>query len=121
MSYLSQFPEALFIPRNSYDLEVFSERVMLGEKIASNSSAYICFLARDIEDVFIYTKARVKATCDLFKKYEIICYESDSSDNTLKLLQEWASEDPYFTLLTEKNGFSRKSDKSHDRKVEMAY
>ncbi len=53
------------------------------------SSAVIVGCARDIEKFLDNTLKKIEMIYNLFQKSQIIIYENDSKDNTLKKLNEW--------------------------------
>lgn len=59
----------------------------------NNSSIIICGLARDCEKNLAENIKWIKYLCSLFKDYKIVIVENDSTDNTRKVLLDWAKID----------------------------
>lgn len=121
MLYKAQFPESLYIPKTEESLKVYEERVYNGEKIMRRLKVAIVTLARDIEHVFPYTKARIEQLQKMFYHAEVIIVENDSKDNTKKLLKKWYHEnDSIDDVICADFGYDRFYNKSTERRKIMA-
>lgn len=68
---------------------------------AHESTILICGVCKDIQDALPNTIKYTEALGRKFKKYQIIIYENNSSDNTVALLKEWAEANPNVNIFTE--------------------
>jgi hypothetical protein len=59
----------------------------------TNLTLVITACCRNVEKHLPEFKTNIRAIGSLFKKYRLYLYESDSQDNTLKIIQEWAKND----------------------------
>ncbi len=119
--YYSLFPEAAYpcVPRYKQE---YKERIIFGHHKMSVSTAVICGLARNIADNMQCLKARVEVLGRMFKSYEIVIYENDSTDNTLEQLNKWSSENAYMDVVSQTlDKIRHKQDRSSDRTNDMAY
>ena len=75
----------------------------------SNSSIVIVACARDVEKYIENFRKNMRKITNLFQDYQILIYESESKDNTRKLLYTWRYNDPdHMRLLIEgRSVFSR--------------
>ena len=67
------------------------------------SSVVILGTARDIEQWVPNTIEKVEMIMGLFEKANVIIYENDSKDNTLKLLKEWENKNNNVKIISETN------------------
>jgi glycosyltransferase involved in cell wall biosynthesis len=67
------------------------------------NSAVIVGTARDIEKFLKNTIKKLEMISQLFEKYQIIIYENDSKDNTLKILKKWKNNNKNIEIISEKN------------------
>ncbi len=88
----SYFPEHKFAPVVSN--EEYYSKVAAGYATMRTSSCVICCCVKNIEELFPYSSSRIDKLASYFRKYKIIIYESDSSDQTPQLLEEWSRTEP---------------------------
>ena len=60
----------------------------------TNLTIIITACCRDVEKHLVGFKKNVRAIGALFRNYRLYLGESDSTDNTLKIIREWAKNDP---------------------------
>jgi len=86
---VARFPEQLFQPAPEHE-NCFNERVANGYRVMRERKVVICGVARDAGAVLPRTIARIEHIGRLFADYQVVVYENDSRDDTLKQLQEWS-------------------------------
>ena len=77
----------------------FKRSVQKGYKNVKSKSIVICCLCRNIKHVFLHNKKKLEHIGRLFKKYKIILFENDSSDNSRMILKSWEKINKNVTLL----------------------
>lgn len=100
--------------------EEYWYRIKMGEKRMLDSTIVLAGTVRDIAPILPLNIRRTEKICSLFKDYRIVLFESDSSDETLELLQRWASNNPRVTILHDTFGNPRYSDIDDTRMWAMA-
>jgi glycosyltransferase involved in cell wall biosynthesis len=70
----------------------FTKEYIEGEVLMKNSSVSICSIVRNCQRNLEKNIPRVEKLRSLFKDSEIIVFENDSKDNTLKILKRWERE-----------------------------
>lgn len=60
----------------------------------TNLTIIMTACCRNVEKHLVGFKKNVHAIGELFRNYRLYLGESDSTDNTLKIIQEWAKNDP---------------------------
>lgn len=113
------FPEIKFNPVNCSNKEYY-EKVSLGYARMSKLKVVICGCIRNIEEVFLYSKARIEKLGSFFKDYRVILYESDSTDQSKQLLQKWSTENNKLNLEMEDLGYENIRGENLDRVKRMA-
>lgn len=73
-----------------------------GTKRAAASNIVIAGLMRNASNNFYEFRKLACSIGRMFKSYNIVIYENDSSDNTVELLNEWKSQDDNFYYISEK-------------------
>ncbi|RPF81699.1 MAG: hypothetical protein CBC65_002115 [Rhodothermaceae bacterium TMED105] len=63
--------------------------VQRGREVAEHSTVLICCLARNCADSITHNKDAIETIGRQFKKYKVIVFENDSSDDTRTVLKEW--------------------------------
>lgn len=85
-----------FRPTNSKEYERLRR---VGADDRAKSTVLICGMVRDVERNLASTIDRVEAMGRLFKDYQVWIVENDSTDNTRKILLEWATKNQRVTIL----------------------
>jgi hypothetical protein len=79
------------------DYRDYEQRI--GKKYMSNNKIIICGLIRDGQDNIPHIKKNINNLVKMFDDYLILIVENDSSDNTRKILLDWASKDDKVKIL----------------------
>ncbi len=66
-----------------------TEEYAKGKDVMKNSFVSICSIVRDCEKNLKRNIPRIEYLRGFFKKSEVIIFENDSKDNTLKILKDW--------------------------------
>jgi len=66
-----------------------TEEYLKGKELMNGSRVSICSIVRDCESNLRKNISRVESLRSLFKDSEVVVFENDSKDNTLKLLKDW--------------------------------
>lgn len=114
--FASRFPEDLYVvdPRLQDD---YTSRVIYGFSKMSQVSITIGMLARNIEEIAPYTVARINALREFFGSSTVVAFENDSTDRTVDILSPAVD----FFITRRLEWPVNVSDKSHARKMRMAY
>lgn len=120
MLYKAQFPESIYVPSREDSIAIYEDRIIRGEKIMSSLDVFIFALARNVEKVFEYSKARIEQLQSMFNTAEILVVENDSTDRTKELLRKWSDENDYFDFISSDYGHPKLADKSLERRKIMA-
>jgi glycosyltransferase involved in cell wall biosynthesis len=72
-----------------YKKEYFTKENIEGKLLMRNSSVSICSIVRDCQLSLKKNIPRIERLRLLFKDSEVIVFENDSKDNTLKILKNW--------------------------------
>jgi hypothetical protein len=88
---------------NLNKLNKSNNNIKEGYMNAKNNSINICVLARDCGNSVINNKKIIEKIGKLFKKYKIILFENDSSDNTREIIKKWEKENKNVYLIRCKN------------------
>jgi hypothetical protein len=83
--------------KNSHYLEQLDK----GVEKARNQSVVICGLVRDLEEILPLTLWRMEKMGEMFGDYQIVIYENDSKDHSLKILQDHTARNPRIHLLSD--------------------
>ncbi len=119
--YYSRFPEAAYPCVPKFKPE-YKKRVMYGHNKMATSTVVITGLARDIADNMQCLIARITALGSMFKRYGVVLYENDSTDNTRQQLVKWADEDSHVQIIYEDlNKIRHEQNRTDDRTNDMAY
>lgn len=119
MSYLSSFPESLYIPKN---IQQYNLKCLIGENTAQKSNLVICGLIRDAEKHISFLVRRIEKLGSMFKSYKVVLYENDSIDQTKNLLKVWSSLNKNVEIISEVLKRERnEQDHSLKRRQDMAY
>ena len=94
------FPEAWFPPAD-YLAQEYRKRLRLGREVMARSRVVFCGLARDIEGVLPSVLARLSLAGEAFTDHRIVVYENDSTDGTVRLLEQHAAEDDRLDVISE--------------------
>lgn len=99
----------------------YNEICVKGEKKAEKNNVLICGLARNLPHPKLTIKM-IERIGALFKKFWIVLYENDSSDDTLKYLNEWSIQRNNVKIISEKLDWPANiQDHSLQRRKRMAY
>tara|TARA_Y100000004_G_scaffold164335_1_gene194396 strand:+ start:419 stop:1300 length:882 start_codon:yes stop_codon:yes gene_type:complete len=82
--------------------EVYVQTVQDGTDFAAKQRVAILSIARNSEDKLIQNLPFLDTLSEWFKECSFFFYENDSSDNTPRILQDWASNNPNATAKCEK-------------------
>ncbi len=96
--YEGDFPQEAFPCRPEKQAE-YQALVKKGYLRMAEQTVVITGLARNIAHNFEKIKKRIETTGSLFKEYIVLIFENDSHDETRKLLEAWAMENPRVKLL----------------------
>lgn len=77
----------------------YYKNVNIGVHIMKRKSVVICGMLRNSSNVIPSLIERVNKLSKLFKRYKVIIVENDSTDNTRKLLLQWAKKDKNVLIL----------------------
>lgn len=97
--YEGDFPQGAFPCRPEKQAE-YQTLVQKGYVRMAEQTVVITGLARNIAHNFEKIKKRIETTGSLFKEYIVLIFENDSHDETRKLLEAWAAENPRIKLLS---------------------
>ncbi len=103
MNLDSPFPEADFPVAPEFRAD-YLHRVSSGRQRMSQTTAVICGLARDVEQILSQTIARIDRLGQMFEDYRVVIFENDSQDGTKSLLSDWASRNPKVDVTLEQRG-----------------
>lgn len=92
-----------FFPIHKDFQSMFSHKVSLGEKYASQKNVLILTLARNIEHKVNYSLKIIKDLCQKFSQHRVFIYENDSTDDTVNSIKDIINYDTYanFSVFTE--------------------
>ena len=96
----SSFPDTFWHMKDSYPLPRPQPVLNLNSSILKNSSAIFTICARDVAKFLPKLRRNVERIAAVFRDYRILVGESDSSDNTVVLVQKWAVENRKVLLHT---------------------
>jgi hypothetical protein len=83
-----EFPEDFF---PAEDPVAFARLVEAGYERMKEIRVVICAVSRDDAPTLPLTIERIERTGARFKEYQVVVFENDSMDDTLKLLESWAA------------------------------
>ena len=72
----------------------YASRQERGRARMRGANVVICGLSRDIRPWLPRVAARVEHLGGMFRRYQVVCYEADSVDETPKFLDAWAQPQP---------------------------
>lgn len=115
------FPEDFWTP-SAENKKKYFERINRGIKTASESSVCIISLVRDCISVIPFHVGRLEKLGNLFKSYDSIIFENDSSDGTDIFLKKTFATKTNHILISKYYGHERcGSDTSIERREKMAF
>lgn len=112
--YPLDFIESRFPPLLERQEEYYC-RLELGKLYCREKSLTFLACCRDVAQHLPRTIYNIEKIGKLFKKYNIFFFESDSIDNTTKLLQDWKNDNSNIEFQSEKLNLSRLYDLSSER------
>lgn len=98
-SAMSLYTPPRLFPIDDENIKLYNSTTELGKRYASQNTAVVCTLVRDVEHKIPAIIKKAEAMGKLFADYRILLVENDSSDNTRKLLLEWKNKNPRVTIL----------------------
>ena len=110
------FPESYY-PPISLD---YSDKLAKGFTIASKLNVLITGVVRDAEKEIKLNLSRIDHLRRFFGKSYVFLYENDSIDNTKEIINKWRKSRYNVVFSSEKIGTRKLSDKSLERRVNMA-
>ena len=78
---------------------IYKDNFLNTSNYKSNKTITICCLCRNISNIFSKSKIKLETIGKIFKSYQIVLFENDSSDNSRKLLKKWTQENKNVILL----------------------
>lgn len=119
--YMSCFPESAY-PAISEFRHEYSQKVVEGAYKMSQSTVVIAGLVRTISDNIKYLLPRIERLGGMFKHYEVVLYENDSTDSTLSQLLQWSMSNPNVYIINQVlNKKRHEQDRTDDRTNDMAF
>lgn len=98
-----RIPDYRFPPPHELRAE-YERRVQLGQRRMSSTTAVISGLARNVAGILPLTIARIEQMGAMFADYRVVIYENDSSDETARLLTDWAERNHRIDVTIERRG-----------------
>lgn len=96
--YSYTFPENFFPCKKKYLLN-YQKAVSDGYKLMKTKKVVIAGLVRDSIGVLPSTIAKIEATGNCFKEYQVVVFENDSKDGSRELLKAWSRKNQAVHLL----------------------
>lgn len=118
IKYLPNFPEEFWPPVNSKD---YIQKCLMGAQRASKMNVLITGCVRDAEPALEPNLARIDEIRKYFMSSSVFFFTNDNSDNSKEILENYCGTHYNTIFSSEKLGTKRLSDKSLERRVNMAY